>query len=246
MLSSNSVMSDSLQLYGQQRARLPFPSPSPGACSNSCPSNLHSIQPSCHLLSPSPAFKLSQHQGLFQWVGSSHQVAKVLGFQLQYQSSQWISRTDWLVLSPSSPRKSQESSSTPQFEDINSSVLWLLYGPTLISILDYWKNHSFDYRDFVDKIMFLLLNMLSRFVIDFLPRSEHLLISWLKSPSAVILEPKKIKFVTIFIVSPSIFHWMMAPDAMILVFWMLTLSHFFHSPLSLSSRGSLVPLHSLL
>ena len=75
---------------------------------------------------------------------------------------------------------------------------------------------------FVGKVMSLLFNMLSRLVIAFLPRSKCLLISWLQSPSAVILEPKKIKSVTISIVSPSICHEVMAPDAMILVFWMLS------------------------
>ena len=69
--------------------------------------------------------------------------------------------------------------------------------------------------------MFLVFNMLSRLVIGFLPRRKHLLISWLQSPSPVILEPKKIKSVTIFIVSPFICHGVMGPDAMILVFWML-------------------------
>ena len=64
----------------------------------------------------------------------------------------------------------------------------------------------------------LLFNMLSRLVITFLPRSKRLLISWLQSPSAVILEPKKIKSDTVSIVSPSIFHEVMGPDAMILVF----------------------------
>ena len=71
---------------------------------------------------------------------------------------------------------------------------------------------------FVGKVMFLLFNMLSRLVIDFLPRSKHLLISWLQSPSAVILEPKKKKSFTVSIVSPPIYHEMMGLDAMILVF----------------------------
>ena len=71
---------------------------------------------------------------------------------------------------------------------------------------------------FVGKIMSLIFNMLSRFVIAFLPRSNHLLISWLQSPSVVILKTKKIKFVTVFIVSPSIFHEAMGPDAMIFIF----------------------------
>ena len=71
---------------------------------------------------------------------------------------------------------------------------------------------------FVGKVKSLLFDMLSRFVIAFLPRRNHLLISWLQLPSAVILEPKKIKFVTVFIVSPSIYHEMMGLDAMIFVF----------------------------
>ena len=75
---------------------------------------------------------------------------------------------------------------------------------------------------FSGKLMSLLYNMLSIFVIAFLPRSKHLLISWLESPSAVILEPKKIKSVTVSTVSPSICHEVMGPDAMIFVFWMLS------------------------
>ena len=97
---------------------------------------------------------------------------------------------------------------------------------------------------FVDKVMSLLFNMLSRLVITFHPRSKCLLISWLQSPSAVILEPRKIKSATDSTVSPSICHELMGPDAMILVFWMLSFKPTFHSPLSLSSRGSLV-LHFL-
>ena len=76
--------------------------------------------------------------------------------------------------------------------------------------------------DFVGKIMSLLYNMLSRLVIAFLPRNKCPLISWPQSPSAVILEPKKIKSVTVSIVSPSVFHQVMGPDAMILVFLMLS------------------------
>ena len=107
------------------------------------------IQP-CHPRSIPfpPVFNLSQQQGLCQWVSSSHQVAKVLEFQLHHQSFQWIFRTDflldWLVWSQCSPRDSQESSPTPQFKSINSLSLRFLYSPTLTSIQDYWKNHSFD------------------------------------------------------------------------------------------------------
>ena len=93
--------------------------------------------------------------------------------------------------------------------------------------------------------MSLLFNMLSRLVIAFLPRSKRLLISWLQSPSAVILEPPKIKSVIVSIVSPSICHEVMGLDAMILIFGIFSLSQLFHFPLSLSSRGSLVLLHFL-
>ena len=84
---------------------------------------------------------------------------------------------------------------------------------------------------FVGKVLALLFNMLSRLVIAFLLRSKHLLISWLQSPSAVILEPKKIKSVSVSIVSPSISHEVIGLDAMILVFWMLS----FKPTFSLSS-----------
>ena len=97
------------------------------------------IQPSHPLSSPSPpAPNPSQHQGLFQWVNSLHEVANVLEFQLQHQSFQWIFRTDFLwdglVGSPCHPRDSQESSPIPQFKSIDSSVLSFLYSPALTSI----------------------------------------------------------------------------------------------------------------
>ena len=98
---------------------------------------------------------------------------------------------------------------------------------------------------FIGKVMFLLFNMLSRMVIAFLPRSKNLLISCLHSPSAVILEPPKIKSLTVLIFSPSVFQGVMGLDAMILVFWMLSFKPNFHSPLSLSSRCSLVLLYFL-
>ena len=80
------------------------------------------------------------------------------------------------------------------------------------------KTIALTRRTFVGKVMSLLFNMLSRWVITFLPRSKRLLISWLQSPSAVILEPKKIKSDTVSTVSPSISHEVMEPDALILVF----------------------------
>ena len=107
------------------------------------------IQPSHPLLSHfPPAPNLSQHQSLFQWVNSSHEVAKVQEFQLQHHSLQRNPRADLLqnglAGSPCSPRDSQESSPTPQFKSINSLAFSLLHSPTLTSIHDHRKNHSLD------------------------------------------------------------------------------------------------------
>ena len=104
------------------------------------------IQPSHPLSSPSPAPNPSQHQGVFQWVSSSHQVAKYWSFSFSISPTNehpgLISfRMDWLDCSP---RDSQESSPTPQFKSISSLALSFLHSPTLTSIHDHWKNHSFD------------------------------------------------------------------------------------------------------
>ena len=122
---------------------------------------------------------------------------------------------DGLVASPCSPRDSQESSPTPQFE---ASILWRSAFFTVQLSHPYMttgKTIALTRQTFVGEIMSLLFKMLSRLVITLLPRSKSLLISWLQSPSAGILEPKKIKSVTI---SPSICHEVMGPDATILVF----------------------------
>ena len=124
-------------------------------------------------------------------------------------------RIDWLDLLAVPPRDSQESSPTPQFKSINSSVISFLYSPTLTSIHDYWKTIALTRQTFVGKVMSLLFNMLSKLVITFLPTSKRLLISWLQSPSAVI------KSLSISIVSPSICYEVMGLDAMIFAFWML-------------------------
>ena len=111
-------------------------------------------------------------------------------------------------------------------------MLIFLYGPTLTSIHDHWKKRSFHQMELCwQSSVSVFFNMLSRFVITFLPRSKHLFISWLQSPSTVILEPRKIKSVTVSTVSPATCHEMMGQDAMILVFWMLS----FKPAFSLSS-----------
>ena len=131
-----------------EHARPPYPTPTPRVHSNSCPTSRWCHPTISSSVAPFSFCPQSQHQSLFQWVNSLHEVAKVLEFQLQYQSFQPTPRTDLLydglVGSPCSPRDSQESSPTPQFKSINSLALCFLYSLTLTSIHDHWKNHSFD------------------------------------------------------------------------------------------------------
>ena len=143
-------------------------------------------------------------------------------FQLQHQSLQRNSRAELLqnglVGSPCSPRDPQESSPTPQFKSINSSGSAFFTVQLSHPYMTTGKTIALTRRTFVGKVMTLLLNMLSRLDITFLPRSKRLLISWLQSPSAVILEPRKIKSDTVSTVSPSISRELVGLDAMILVF----------------------------
>ena len=106
-----------------------------------------------------------------------------------------------MVESPCSPRDSQESSPTPQFKSSNSSVLSFLYGQLSHLYTTTGKTVALTRWIFVGKVMSFLFNMLSRLVIAFLARRKRLLISWLQSPSAVILGPKKMKSVTVSIVA---------------------------------------------
>ena len=146
---SCSVVSDSLQSLGLQHTRPPCPSPTPRVYSNTCPLSQwchpaisSSVVPFSSCLQSFPASESFPMSQFFT------QVAKVLEFQLQHQSFQWIFRTDFLsdglVSSLCSPRNSQESSPTVEFKSINSLMLSFLYGPTLTSTHDYWKKHSFD------------------------------------------------------------------------------------------------------
>ena len=126
------------------------------------------IQQSHPLSPPSPSLNLSQHQGLFKWVVFWIRWSKYwsLSFSIS-PSSEYTGLMSFRieVWSPCSPRNSQESSPAPQFKSINSSALSLLYGPALISVHDYWKNYSFDYKDLCYQTKSLLFNMLSRFVV---------------------------------------------------------------------------------
>ena len=117
-----------------------------------------------------------------------------------------------------SPRDSQESSPVPQFKSINSSAFNLLNGPTLTTIHDSWKKTALTVWAFVSKVMSLLFNMLSKFVTAFLYMSKTLLVLWLQSLSAVILELEKRKSATVSTFPPSICHEAMRLDTMILGF----------------------------
>ena len=152
------------------------------------------IQPSHPLSSPSnPPFNLCQHQGLFKWVSSSHEVGKVLEFHFSFSISLFneysglISfRMDWLDLLVGTLKSLlQYHSSKASILQHSAFFIVQLSNPYMTT----GKTTALTRWTFVGKVMSLLFNMLSRLVITFLPTSKCLLISWLQSPSAVILEP---------------------------------------------------------
>ena len=212
--------------YWLQHARLPCPSPTPRACSKSCLSSqwCHPTISSSVVPYP-PAFNLCQHQGLFQWVSSSHQVAKVLEFQLQHQSFQRIFMTvsfriDWLgLLAVQGILKSllQHRSSKVSILQRSAFFIVQLSHPYTTT----GKTIALTGWTFVGKVMSLFLNMLSRFVITFLSRSNCLLILRQQSPSAVILEPKKIVCHCLHCF-PIYLPWSYGTGCHDLMFWMLS------------------------
>ena len=172
------------------------------------------IQPSHPLSSPSPpALYLFQHQGLFKWISSLRQMAKALEFQLQHQSFQWHSglisfrmdRLDLLAVQGTLKSLLQHHSSKESILRRSAFFTVQLSHPYMTT----GKTIALTRQTIVGKVMSLLFHMLSRLVITFLPRSKRLLISWLQSPSAVILEPQKIKSDTVSTVSPSVSHEVM-------------------------------------
>jgi len=185
-------------------------SQTPGACSNSCP--LHqwchptvssSIVPFSSCLQSFPAIG-SFHMSQFFVSGGQNIGVSVLASVCPMNVQDWFPSGQ--LARSHSPRDSQVFSKT-QFKSMNSSVLSFLYVPILTSIQDYWKTIDLTKQTFVSKVMSLLFNTLSRLVTACLPRSKHLLISWQQSPSAMILEPKKIKSLTLYIVSLFAMEW---------------------------------------
>ena len=217
-----SVLSNSLQSYGLQNARLPCPSLSHSTCSNSCPLSWW-----CHPTTSSPATPFSSCPQSFlasgsfpmsQLFASGDQSIGASALVLWMNIKGWfpLEFTGSISLLPKGPSrlfsstrgwKQQFFSAQPSLWSNSHIHTWLL-DKTIALII--WT--------FVGKVMSLLFNMLTRFVIAFLPRSKHLLISWLQSLFTVILEPKKIKYVTVSILSSSICHEVMGLDAMILFF----------------------------
>ena len=218
---SHSVMSDSLRPHGLQHIRPPCPSPTPRAHSDPCPSSQwchptisSSVVPLSSCLQSFPASGSFPRSHFFASGGQSIRVsalASVLPMNIQdWFPSGW---TDWIFLQ--SKGLSRVFSNTT-VQSLNSWALSLLYSPTLSHpYMTTGKTVALTRWTFVGKVIFLLFSVLSWLVIAFLPRSKHLLISRLQSPSAVILEPPNIRSVTVSIVSPSISHEVMGPDAMI-------------------------------
>ena len=232
-------MSNYLRSCGLHHARLPCPSPSPRACSNSCPLSqrchptiLSSVVPffSCFLSFPaSGSFPISQFfaSGGKNYCSFSFSISPFLPMNIQ----DWFP-LGWIgLISLQAKGFSRVFSSTTIHK---ASIFWCLAFFMVQfshSHLTTGKTIALTIQTFVSKVMSLLFYMLSRFVIAFLPRSKCLLISWLQSLLAVILKPKKMKIFIVSIVSPSIYHEVTGQDAMVLVFWILS----FKPAFSLSS-----------
>ena len=209
---SCSVVSDSLWLYGLQHDRPPCPSPTPRVYSNSCP-----LSQWCHLTTSSTVIPFSSHLQSFPASGSFQMSqffpirwSKYWSFSFSISPSNEYSglisfRMDWCyLLAVQGTLKS-----LLQYHSSKASILWCSAFFTVQFSHPYMstgKTIALTRWTLVRKVMSLLFNMLSRLVIAFLPRSKHLLIFMVQSPSAVILEPPNIKCLTVSIVSPSICH----------------------------------------
>ena len=223
---SCSVMSDSLRPHQLQHARPPSPSPTPRVYPNLM--SIESVMPSNHLILCHPLLLLPSISPSIRVFSSDSALCirwpKYWSFSFSISPSnehpELISfRMDWLdLLAVQRTLKSLLQHHSSKASILRHSAFLTVQHPYMAT----GKTIALTRRTFVGKVMSLLFNMLSRLVITFLPRSKHLLISWLQSPTAVILEPRKIKSDTISTVFPSICHEVMGVDAMILVFWILS------------------------
>ena len=235
---SHSVVSNSLRPHGLQHTRPPCPSPTPGAYLNSCPSHWW-----CHPTIPSSVIPFSHFQsfpasGSFpisqffasgcQSIGVSASTSGLMSF-----------RMDWLdLLALQGTLKSLLQHHSSKASILQCSVFFIVQHSH--PYMTKRKTIALSRRTFVGKVMSLLFNRLSRLVIAFLPRSKCLLISWLQSPSAVIFGVQKNSF-SLFPSFPHLFamkSWNQMPWSWFSECWVLI--QLFHSPLSFSSRGSLV------
>ena len=242
--------------YELQHARSPSPSPTPRVYPKSCPLNRwchptisSSVIPFSSCPEPFPASGSLQMSQLFasggQSIGVSFSASVLPMSTWDWSLLEW---TGWISLQSKELSRVFSNTTVQKLQLFGTQVF---YSPALPSIHDTGKTIASTRWNFVDKVMSLVFNMLSRLVITFLSRSKLLLNSWLQSPSEVILEPSKIKSDTVSTVSRSICHKVMGPDAMVLVFWMLSfkptfsLSSFtfikrhFHSSLVSAIRGML-------
>ena len=229
---SHSVVSDSLWPHGLQPARPPCPSPTPGVYSDSCPLSQwwhptisSSVVPCSSCLQSFPASESFQMSRFFASCGQSIGVSASF---LPKNIQDWFSLgwTAWISLQFKGLSTVFSNTTVQKHQFFSPFFIVELSHPYITT----GKTIALTRRTFLGKVMSLLFNMLSRLVITFLPRSKCLLISWLRSPYSVILEPKKTKSVIVSSDSPSIYHEVMGPDAMILVFWMLSFMPTFSLP----------------
>ena len=219
--------------HGLQHARLPCPSPIPRACSNSCPSSqwcyptLSSSVVPFSLPSAFPSIRVFSSESVLRirW-------PKYWSFSFSISPSNEYSvlisiRMHWLdLLAVQGTLKSLLQHHSSKVSILQCSAFFMVQLSHPLTYMTTGKTIALTRQTFVSKVMSLLFNMLSRLVIAFLTRTKRLLISWLQSPPAVILEPPKIKSVTVSTVSLSICYEVMGPNAMILVSecWVLMLS----------------------
>ena len=247
------------------QTQLPCPSPSPQGYLNSCllsrwyhPNISSSVAPFSFCPLSFPASRSFQMNKLFASGGLNIRVsasASVLlptkvhlvramvfpvvmyGCELDYKES-WVAKNRclWTVVLKKTLESPLDCKEIQSIYPKGNQSKYPSEGPMLKLKLQYFGHLMWIFRAGFPLGLTGLISLLSRFIIAFLPRNKHILIYWLQSPSTVILEPKKRKSVTVSIFSPSICHEVMGPDAMILVFWMLSFKPAFHSRLSPSSK----------